>query len=162
MSVRLNYYQVAPAAMASLFAVERYLNAQSQGLTKTLLELVKIRVSQLNGCAYCLDMHSKDSRALGESEQRLYTLSAWRVAPFYTPAERAALAWAEALTQLPQHENCAELLSELRGYLDDKAIVDLSLAVCSINTWNRFTHAFGADVGSYQPGQFQHLLSENQ
>ncbi|WP_339671194.1 carboxymuconolactone decarboxylase family protein [Dasania marina] len=160
MPEQLNYYQAAPDAMAAFIGLERYLSAQhdEQGLSEKLIELVKIRVSQLNGCAYCLDMHNKDSRALAETEQRLYALSAWREAPFYTQQERAALAWCETLTQWQQAEQRPELLQQLRTLFDDKAIVDLTLTITNINTWNRLALCFGADVGSYKAGQFDHIL----
>ncbi|MCT7358359.1 carboxymuconolactone decarboxylase family protein [Thalassolituus pacificus] len=152
MTQRLNYYQAAPAAMNPLMAGEQYL--KECGLEKSLLELVKLRVSQLNGCAYCLDMHSKDARAEGESEQRLYTLSAWREAPFFSLREQAALAWAEALTLVSQQHPAEQLLDDVRKSLSDAELTSLTLAICNINSWNRFAVGFGADVGSYQPGDF--------
>lgn len=152
MPQRLNYHQAAPGAMNVMFSGEHYL--KHCGLSHNLLELVKTRVSQLNGCAYCLDMHSKNARAQGETEQRLYALSAWREAPFYTQEERAALAWAEALTGINQHHPAPALLEETKRYFDDSQISNLTLAVCMINSWNRFVAAFGAEVGSYQPGDF--------
>ena len=113
-----------------------------------MLELVKLRASQLNGCAYCLDMHSKDARAAGETEQRIYLLSAWREAPFYTPRERAALAWTEAVTQIAAGVDEA-LQASVRAEFNDKELVGLTLAVIAINGWNRLAIALGAAVGSY-------------
>ena len=131
-------------------ALQRY--TQDSGLEHSLLELVKLRASQLNGCAYCLDMHSKDARAQSETEQRIYVLSAWREAPFYTPRERAALAWTEAVTCIPNGVS-DELYASVREHFDEKALVDLTMTIITINGWNRLAIALGADVGSYQPRQ---------
>jgi AhpD family alkylhydroperoxidase len=114
-----------------------------------LLELVKMRSSQLNGCAYCLDMHSKDARARGESEQRLHVLAAWREAPFYSARERAALAWCEALTLLPQTGAPDDVYAQVREQFDDEEIVALTLAVVAINGWNRFAVGLRSPVGDY-------------
>jgi len=123
---------------------------QDSGLERSLLELVKLRSSQLNGCAYCLDMHSKDARAEGETEQRIYVLSAWREASFYTPRERAALAWTEAVTLIPGGVS-DELFATVREHFSEKELVDLTMEIVTINGWNRIAIALGADVGSYQP-----------
>jgi AhpD family alkylhydroperoxidase len=125
-------------------------------LEPELLELVKMRASQLNGCAYCLDMHSKDARAAGESEQRLYVLPAWRETTFYSARERAALAWCEALTQLPAHDHSVPdaLYREARAQFDEKELVDLTLLVTLINSWNRINIAARPEVGDYKPGMF--------
>ena len=157
MSVRVNYYQQAPGAVQAMMALEKYLATiadQPQGLPKTLLELVKMRVSQLNRCAFCLDMHSKDSRAAGETEQRLYLLSAWRESPCYTEQERAALQWAEVLTNLSHAEVSEACYYDVKQCFSDKQMADLTLAINAINGWNRFCVGLGADVGSYQVGQF--------
>ena len=154
MSVRLNFYHASPEAIKLMIGQENYLSGltgANEGLDKKLLELVKIRVSQINGCAYCLDMHTKDTRLLGETEQRLYTLSAWREAPFFTAQEQAALKWAEALTQVATKEVSDELFLEVKEYFSERQMVDLTLAINAINSWNRFVRGFGADVGSYQP-----------
>ena len=123
----------------------------ASGLERSLLDLVKVRASQINGCAYCLDMHSKDLRAAGETEQRLYLLSAWREAPFYTARERAALAWTEALTLVADGHVPDEVYAEARGQFDEKELVDLSLAVVAINGWNRLAIGFRSEAGTYQP-----------
>ncbi|HTN76467.1 MAG TPA: carboxymuconolactone decarboxylase family protein, partial [Pirellulaceae bacterium] len=123
------------------------------GLEKSLLELVKIRASQINGCAYCLDMHTKDARALGETEQRIYLLSAWREAPFYTERERAALAWTEAVTRISAGVP-DELFAASRAHFTDKEFVDLTWAIVAINSWNRMAISFQSVPGDYQPGQF--------
>jgi AhpD family alkylhydroperoxidase len=149
MTQRIDFKDVAPGAFQAMLGMETYV--RQCGLEHSLLELVKTRVSQINGCAYCLDMHTKDARAAGESEQRLYLLPAWRETTFYTPRERAALAWAEAVTQLAGHEVSDELYAEVRRHFDEPSIVNLTLAIITINGWNRLAVPFRADVGSYQP-----------
>ncbi|WP_438865392.1 carboxymuconolactone decarboxylase family protein [Neptunicella sp.] len=156
MTMKLNYQQASPAAVNTLFGMEKYLAGKvtKKELDDTLVELIKMRVSQINGCAYCLDMHSKDARAKGETEQRLYTLSAWRETPFFSQSEQAALAWAEALTRLASAHPQDKLLEDLRQHFTDTQITDLTLAICAINSWNRFAIGFGAEVGSYNVGDF--------
>ena len=149
MSERLKPGRIAPAGSAALGALE--VNVHACGLEGSLLELVKVRASQLNACAYCLDMHTKDARALGESEQRLYGLSAWREAPYYAPRERAALAWTEALTRVADRDPSDELYLELREHFGEKEAVDLSLAICVINSWNRMAVAFRIPAGTHRP-----------
>lgn len=149
MSQRIDFRKAAPEGYQAMLGLETY--ARNSGLEHALLELVKTRVSQLNGCAYCLDMHTKDARAAGESEQRLHVLAAWREAPFYTERERAALGWAEALTLLASNEVPDALYAEARRHFDEKALVDLTLAIIAINGWNRLAVAFRSEVGSYQP-----------
>lgn len=122
------------------------------GFEHALLELVKMRASQINGCAYCLDMHSKDARAAGETEQRLYLLDAWREAPCYSARERAALAWTEALTRIAGNEVSDALYEEARKHFSEKELVDLSFAIIAINGWNRLAIPFRSPVGSYRPG----------
>jgi AhpD family alkylhydroperoxidase len=118
-------------------------------LEPELLELVRMRASQINGCAYCLDMHSKDARARGETEQRLYVLSAWREAPFYSDRERAALAWCEALTLLPETAAPDDVYEQVRAEFSDEEIVALTLAIVTINGWNRLAVGLRAPVGHY-------------
>jgi len=156
MPVVINHWKVAPNTAQSLLQSESYLKSQlaENGLNPLLVELVKIRVSQLNQCAYCLDMHTKDAIAIGETEQRIVGLSAWQEAPFYSSEERAALAWAEALTILGEKAPEPTLRDQLLSNFDEKSLIDLTLAICTINSWNRVAHAFGTDVGSYQVGQF--------
>lgn len=132
---RLSPIEHAPEAIAAFRAVEAYI-ARS-GLPHSLVELVKMRASQLNGCAFCLDMHSKDARKHGETEQRLYLLAGWRDSPVYTEAERAALAWTEALTKLTQTHPAEADYQALRAHFADKAIVDLTTLIGMINLWNR-------------------------
>ena len=150
MEARLDYERAAPEALRAMAGLERYVHAS--GLESSLLELVKMRASQINGCAYCLDMHSKDARAAGETEQRLYVLGAWREAPFYTPRERAALAWTEAVTLIGEAGVSDELFATAREHFSDAELVSLTMAVVAINGWNRLAISFrGREVGSYQP-----------
>jgi AhpD family alkylhydroperoxidase len=149
MEPRLDFWKTAPQGIAALRGLHTYV--QDSGLEHSLLELVKIRASQINGCAYCLDMHTKDARAAGETEQRLYTLSAWRDTPFFSERERAALAWTEALTNISQGEIDDALYDEVRRSFSEKEIVDLALAVVVINGWNRVAIPFRAPTGAYQP-----------
>ena len=120
-----------------------------------LLNLIDFRVSQINGCAYCLDMHSKDLRLAGETEQRLYTMDAWRDAPFYSERERAALAWAEAVTKLKDGNVPDEVYEEVRRQFSEEELIDLTVAVTTINTYNRINIAFRTPAGDYQPGQWE-------
>ena len=148
MGSRIDYQHATPAALQAMRGLERYV--RSSGLEPSLLELVKLRASQINGCGYCLDMHSKDARAQGETEQRIYVLSAWREAPFYTARERAALAWTEALTKIADTEITDALYDSARAQFSETELVDLTMAVITINGWNRLSISFGTEVGSYQ------------
>jgi AhpD family alkylhydroperoxidase len=149
MSHRIDYPNVAPGAYAAMRGVETYM--RQSGLEPRLLELVKTRASQINGCAYCIDMHTKDARAHGETEQRLYALSAWRETPFFSPRERAALAWTEAVTRIAQGPIPDDVHAAVREHFDDKSLVDLTLAIVAINGWNRLAIAFATPPGSYRP-----------
>ena len=149
MKQRIDYKKVAPEAYKAMLGIEAYV--RSSGLEHSLLELVKTRVSQINGCAHCLDMHTKEARAAGETEQRLHLLPAWREAPFYSDRERAALRWAEALTQISTNDVPDELYDEVRRHFDEKALVDLTLAIIGINGWNRLAVPFRLETGSYRP-----------
>lgn len=153
MKPRLNYMEVDPKLIKAMFALGAPV-AQS-GLETSLIDLIHFRVSQINGCAYCLDMHSKDLRAAGETEQRLYVLDAWREAPFYTERERAALAWAEAVTLLTNKEVSDEVYEQARAQFSDQELAVLTLAVVAINGWNRLNIAFRTEPGNYQPGMFK-------
>ena len=148
MQPRLNYAAAAPGAYQAMAGIERYVRAC--GLEHALLELVKTRASQINGCAYCLDMHTKDARAGGETEQRLYALSAWRETPFYTPRERAALEWTEALTLISTNDVPDDLYARVREHFGEEEIVNLSLAIIGINGWNRLAIPFRTVPGSYE------------
>jgi AhpD family alkylhydroperoxidase len=149
MKVRLNYGRVAPGVYEAMDALDRYLGAC--GLEESLLHLVRLRASQVNGCAYCLDMHWKDLRALGEAEQRLYSLDAWRECPYYTERERAALAWTEAVTAIGDGHAPDEVHEQARAHFGEKELADLTLAVAAINAWNRLSIAARLDPGGYQP-----------
>ncbi len=145
--MRLDYRKTFPQALQEMLGLEAAI--EDGTLEPELLELVKMRASQLNGCAYCLDMHSKDARARGESEQRLHVLAAWREAPFYSARERAALAWCEALTVLPQTGAPDDVYAQVREQFAEHEIVALTLAIVAINGWNRFAVGFRSPVGDY-------------
>lgn len=149
MEPRIKYSEKAPDAIKGMLELEKYVH--SSGLERTLFELVKTRASQINGCAYCLDMHTKDARKAGETEQRLYALSAWREAPFYTDRERAALAWTEALTLISENDVPDALYEATRKHFDEKEIVALTMAIVAINGWNRLAIGFRTVPGSYEP-----------
>ena len=139
----------APRAVQAMMGLQNYVH--NSGLEPSLQLLVKMRASQINGCGYCIDMHSKDARAAGETEQRLYLLDAWREAPFYTERERAALEWTEALTLIGDGHVPDEVFAAARAQFSEAELVDLTLAVIAINCWNRLSIAFRAEVGSYRP-----------
>jgi AhpD family alkylhydroperoxidase len=149
MQSRMEYMEIAPDAMKTMFGLEKYL-AQC-GLEPILIDLVKLRTSQINGCAYCIDMHTKDARARGESEQRLYELVAWRETPFYTERERAALAWTEAVTLIAGSHVLDEVYEQARQQFTEQELVNLTLAIVAINGWNRFAISFRTVPGTYQP-----------
>ena len=149
MKQRIDAMKVAPDAFKAMMALESY--GRASGLEQPLLELVRMRTSQINGCAYCLDMHSKDARAAGETEQRLYALNAWRETPFYTDRERAALEWTEALTLITNGHVPDEVYESVRKQFSEKALIDLTLAVVAINGWNRIAISLRAVPGTYQP-----------
>lgn len=148
MTVRINYAGKAPKAMHAMLAMEKHV--QESGLEKSLIELVKLRASYINGCAYCVDMHSKDARAEGETEQRIYSVPVWHETSFYTPRERAALAWTEAVTLIDDEGVSDELFEEAREHFDEGELVELTMAVITINGWNRLAISFRAEPGSYQ------------
>lgn len=149
MEERMNYGKAAPGAMRAMMGLQRYVD--DCGLEKLLLELVKTRASQINSCAYCIDMHTKDARAAGETEQRLYALSAWRETPFYSERERAALEWTEALTLISESHVPDAIFEAVRPHFSDKELSDLTLAVVLINGWNRFAISFRDVPGTYEP-----------
>jgi AhpD family alkylhydroperoxidase len=153
MEARFNYVKSAPGVFKAMLGLGQYLH--ECGLEESLLLLVDLRASQINGCAYCLDMHWKDLRALGESEQRLYSLDAWRESPFYTDRERAALEWTEALTLVTDGHVADEIYERVRQHFNDKELSDLSLAVVTINGWNRLNISARTVPGDYKPGQLR-------
>ena len=150
---RIAFDQVAPGALQAMYSVERYVHGS--GLEPRLLELAKVLASQINGCAYCVDMHTKDARAQGESEQRLYALAVWTEAPFFNDRERAALAWTEAVTLISRDQVPDDVYQQARTQFTEKELVDLTMAVITINGWNRLAIAFRSPVGSYQPNARQ-------
>ena len=151
MEQRINAFAKGQAAMKSLYGMGIYLAKSS--IEERLRNLIYFRVSQVNGCAYCLDMHSKDLRAAGETEQRLYMLDAWRESPVYTPRERAAMAWAESVTNLHEGHVPDEVYEQAHSEFSEEELIDLTLAVIAINSYNRINVAFRTAAGSYEPGQ---------
>ncbi|HNP19787.1 MAG TPA: carboxymuconolactone decarboxylase family protein [Fulvivirga sp.] len=149
MKKRLNYEKVAPDAINGLLQLEKYV--RNSGLEKSLLELVKLRASQINGCAFCIDMHTKDARKAGESEQRLYTLSAWRETSFYTDRERAALELTEAMTLISNNGISDVQYEKVSKHFNEKEHVALTMAIIAINSWNRLAIGFRKEPGTYTP-----------
>ncbi len=147
----IDYRKASPDGVAALAALEAYV--RGSGLDAGLLDLVRTRASQLNGCAYCIDMHTKDARAAGETEQRLYALAAWRETPFFSERERAALAWADALTRISAGGVSDDDYRLARQQFTEKELVDLSLAVVAINGWNRLAIPFRTVPGTYHPAR---------
>jgi AhpD family alkylhydroperoxidase len=149
MEPRIDHRKIAPGAINAMLGLESYVSKSR--LEPSLLELVRMRASQINGCAYCLDMHSKDARARGESEQRLYALSAWRETPFFTDRERAALEWTEAITRISEGHAPDSVYEEVRKRFSEEELVNLTMAIVAINGWNRLAIGFRAVPGEYQP-----------
>jgi AhpD family alkylhydroperoxidase len=149
MEQRLDYSKTAPDGVGILRQLERYL--KKTGLERDLVELIKLRASQINGCAYCIDMHTKDARSHGESEQRLYGVTAWREMPFYSERERAALVWTESVTRISEDQVPDEIYRQVSQHFTEKELVDLTLAVIAINSWNRLAISFRTPAGFYQP-----------
>ncbi len=149
MAERIDSSKVDPGAYRAMFGLEKYV--RESGLELSLLDLVKVRASQINGCAYCLDMHWKDARARGESEQRLYSLDAWRETSYYTDRKRAALAWTEAVTLIAETHVPDDLYEQVRQQFREEELVTLTLAVVAINGWNRLAISFRTEPGTYQP-----------
>lgn len=146
---RIDYATAAHEGVRALWGLET--SVRQSGLEKPLLELVKLRASQINGCAYCIDMHTKDARLAGETEQRLYLVSAWREAPFYTDRERAALEWTEAVTRISPQSVSDALFQLVRHHFSEKELIDLTLAIVSTNAWNRLAISFRREAGTYKP-----------
>jgi AhpD family alkylhydroperoxidase len=142
MKPRMNFFQAAPDTLKALMALESQI--QSSGLEQSLIELVKTRASQINGCAYCIDMHTKDARKRGETEQRLYLLDAWREAPVYTDRERAALAWTDAVTLISKTHAPDDVYTEVRAHFSEAETVNLTMLIATINAWNRLSISFRA------------------
>jgi len=150
MESRLEAWKVLPEAYQAMLALEMFVRKSSK-LAPSLIELVKMRASQINGCAYCIDMHSKDAREAGESEQRLYALNAWRETPFFTAREQAALAWTEAVTLVTEGHVSDAVYEQARQQFSDQELVNLTMAIVTINGWNRLSIAFRTVPGGYQP-----------
>lgn len=148
MDQRLDHTKSSPEGFRAMLAVEKHVAAS---VDHTLLHLIKLRASQINACAYCIDMHWKDARAAGETEQRLYGLSSWREAPYYTDRERAVLEWTEALTLLTEGHAPDAAYDAVRPHFSDKQLADLSWAIAAINAWNRLAVGFRSTPGLYQP-----------
>jgi AhpD family alkylhydroperoxidase len=151
MEKRINIHDKGRNALKALYGLGSYMGKST--IEQQLSNLICFRVSQINGCAYCLDMHSKDLRAEGETEQRLHMLAAWRESPFYTARERAALAWAEAVTELDKGRVCDEVYDEVTRHFSEEEIIDLTIATITINCYNRINVAFRVEGGSYVVGQ---------
>ena len=149
MKARFDYVTAAPGAYKAMLGLEQYLH--DCGLEGSLIHLIKLRASQINGCAYCLDMHWKDLRALGETEQRLYSLDAWRECAWFSDRERAALAWTEAVTLITSGHVPDTVYDDVRPQFSDKELSDLTLAVATINAWNRLAIAARTEPGTYEP-----------
>jgi AhpD family alkylhydroperoxidase len=153
MDSRIHYAKVAPGVFEAMLGLTRYL--RESGLEEPLLNLVFLRASQLNGCAYCIDMHWKDLRAAGETEQRLYGLDAWEESPYYNDRERAALAWTDSVTQVREGHVPEAVYQKVRQSFSEKELADLTLAVTTINGWNRLNIAGRTPAGSYRPASRQ-------
>ncbi|GCE24255.1 carboxymuconolactone decarboxylase family protein [Dictyobacter kobayashii] len=149
MSTRMNYGKAAPGAMRAMSSLEKYI--ADCGLEPALKELVRLRASQINGCAYCVDMHSLDARAGGETEQRLYALPVWQETPFFSERERAALLWTEKLTLISVDHVPDEVYAQVSPHFSETELTNLTLLVATINAWNRFAISFRSEPGHYQP-----------
>jgi AhpD family alkylhydroperoxidase len=155
MEPRIDYLRVARGAYEAMLGLEKYIH--QTGFEPSLLDLVRLRASQINGCAYCIDMHWKDLRSLGEEEQRLYGLDAWEESPYYSDRERAALAWTEAVTNIREGHAPDEVYQQVRKCFTEKELADLTLAIVAINGWNRLNIAAKTVPGSYQPARAREL-----
>jgi AhpD family alkylhydroperoxidase len=149
MEQRIDYMKAAPGIYEAMIGLEKYLHRSS--IEEPLLHLIKLRASQINGCAYCIDMHWKDLRSIGENEQRLYGLDAWEESPYYSERERAALAWTEAVTRISEGHAPDETYEKVRQQFSEKELADLTFAIATINTWNRLAIAARTTAGKYQP-----------
>jgi|SRR5579872_1118469 len=145
---RFDYGKVAPGAYRAMLGLEHYLH--ESGLEESLLHLIKLRASQINGCAYCLDMHWKDLKSIGEQDQRLYELNAWEESPFYTDRERAALAWTESVTRVAENHVPDEVYEDVKKHFTEKELADLTVAIATINAWNRLAISARTVPGTYE------------
>jgi AhpD family alkylhydroperoxidase len=158
MKARIELQHANPRIIQPLLAIESYLHRSSLG--SRLLHLVRTRASQINGCAQCLDMHTKDARAEGETEQRLYALDAWRETPFFDERERAALEWTEAVTRVAESHVPDDVYERVKQHFTEQELIDLTLAITNINAWNRLNIAFRSVPGDYRPGMYKSVLSQ--
>ena len=149
MEARIDYSKINRGAFEAMLGIEKYLHGC--GIEARLLDLMKLRASQINGCAYCIDMHWKDLKAAGETDQRLYGLDAWQESPYYTDRERAVLAWTEAVTNIHEGRVPDPVFEQVRKFFSEKEVADLTLAVTAINSWNRLNIALRTVPGTYQP-----------
>jgi AhpD family alkylhydroperoxidase len=147
--MRIDWWNTAPDALKAMLGLQQYIRRSS--LEPGLVKLVELRASLLNGCAYCVDMHTKDSRALGESEQRLYAVPVWRETPFFTERERAALAWTEVVTDVGRTGVPDSAYDDVRASFSESETVELTMVIVTINGWNRLSVSFRPEPGSYQP-----------
>jgi AhpD family alkylhydroperoxidase len=155
MEARFSFAKAAPGGYKAMLGIEEYL--ENCGLEESLLHLIRLRASQINGCAYCLDMHWKDLRAIGEQEQRLYSLDAWRECPYYTERERAALAWTEAVTLITNGHVPDTVYEVAHAHFNEKELSDLTFALAAINAWNRLAIASRTVPGNYSPAKAQQM-----
>lgn len=153
MSQRLDYTHASPAIVHAMLGLQRAVD--QSGLEPSLRELVKLRASQINGCAFCIDMHFKDAKAQGETDERLYMLSAWHEATCYTLRERAALLWTDTLTRIAENHVPDDVYESVHEHFDDRELVNLTAAIVAINGWNRFAISFAVEPGKYQPAEAQ-------
>ena len=160
MNTRIDYTKIDPGAMHAMLGLAKYVS--QTGLDRTLVDMVNLRASQINGCAYCIDMHWKDLRAAGESEQRLYGLDAWAESPYYTDRERAALAWTEAVTRLEDGHVPDPVFDAARRFFSEAELVALTMACVAINGWKRLNIAFRTPAGTYQPAPTPRASSRTQ
>lgn len=149
MKARFDFAKASPGAMQTMLGLEKFIHGS--GLEEKLVHLLKLRASQINGCARCIDMHWKDARAMGESEQRLYGLDAWRESPYYSDRERAAIEWIEALTLITAGHVPDDVFERAKAQFNEKELVDLAMVAVAINGWNRLAIGFRSEAGSYQP-----------
>ena len=157
MSARIDYRKVSPEAMSAMAGLERFIRAS--GLELGIVEPVRLRASYINGCAYCVDVHTKDARVAGETEQRLYAVPVWRETPFFTPRERAALAWTESVTEVARTGVPDEVYEQARTEFSESELVALTIAVVAINGWTRLGVSFRTEPGTYQPRGARHAMA---
>ncbi len=149
MQQRMNYASASPTALQAMLKLESF--ALNSGIEPGLRELIKLRASLINGCAYCVDMHWKDARAAGETEQRLYGVATWQEAPYFTERERAALAWTDALTRVADTHAPDDVYEHVRQQFDEESLMNLTVLICTINAWNRIAIGFRTEAGGYTP-----------